>query len=276
MSWIENKTVIVTGASSGIGAYIAAELVREYNCRVIGIGRDENAMKSMIKEKLTYYCDNFSYQLFDVSVERNWELFADYLARNDIRPDIIINNAGMLPQFNSFQNYTQSEIDKVFGTNVFGCMYAIRAVLPMLRESQTPGIINIASSSALAPFAGTSVYSASKAAVLNFTEGLIGELGRSIYIGVVCPGFSMTSIFRNQKERRVSRMIEWVSTSPEVMAHKIIKGINKQKHRMIIGVDAKLMNFFSGLCPILSLKVYEQALKISGIKMFEDVFKNKI
>jgi len=273
LSWINGKTVVITGASSGIGMYLTTELIREYGCTVIGIGRDENAMKSMISEKLSFYSDNFSYKIFDVGVERNWEIFAGWLKKNDIMVDILINNAGILPQFDSFPNYTQGEIDKVFATNVFGSMYSIRALLPILKESQMPGVVNISSSSALAPFAGTSVYSASKAAILNFTEGLIGELGRSMYIGVVCPGFSMTGIFRNQKVQKRGKLIEWLSTSPKTMAHKIIKGIKKEKHRMVIGTDAKLMNIFSKLCPIISLKAYEVILERSKIKMFESVFR---
>lgn len=76
--WLINSTVIITGASGGIGKGIAMSLIKDYNCRVIGIARNEEKMKK-VKEELGYMADRFSYYLFDVSKEENWIEFAQKL-----------------------------------------------------------------------------------------------------------------------------------------------------------------------------------------------------
>ena len=110
-NWMNNKTVIITGASGGMGKGVAERLIKEHGCTVIGIARSEEKMKKVVEE-LGEYADKFSYQLFDVSVEQNWIDFVTYLRDNNIHPDVLINNAGILPKFDRFQNYTIDYIKK--------------------------------------------------------------------------------------------------------------------------------------------------------------------
>ena len=65
--WLNGKTVIVTGASGGMGAGIAATLIKKHNCRVVGVARNEAKMLKFIEELGPMYKDQFSYKLFDVS-----------------------------------------------------------------------------------------------------------------------------------------------------------------------------------------------------------------
>ena len=95
MDWIYGKTVLITGASSGLGRAMTVRLIKEHNCKVIGIGQSEPKMKSLIDE-LSYQKDAFTYQLFDVGVKKNWEIFSEKILANNINIDILINNAGIL------------------------------------------------------------------------------------------------------------------------------------------------------------------------------------
>lgn len=270
MDWIYGKTVLITGASSGLGRALSVQLIREQNCKVIGIGQSEEKMKSL-KEELTYLRDEFEYRIFDVSIEENWKLFANELLVEDKNVDLLINNAGMLLPFEKSVNYTEEQVHRCMDVNFHGCRYAINAMLPILRKSTMAGIVNISSSDALAAIIGTSIYSASKAALKAYTEVLIAELGREMYIGYVCPGFTRTEIFRNQYIQSESRLIKMASTKVDKVAKKIVKKIAKQKSRIIVGKDAKFMNFTSKFLPVAGLKLYEQIIKHSKIEMFENV-----
>ncbi len=270
MNWLYGKTILITGASSGLGRALTVQLIREYNCKVIGVGQSEPKMKSIIDE-LSYLRDAFSYSIFDVSVEENWEKFAWELENEEKEVDILINNAGMLPPFDKSQNYSEEQIARCMAVNFHSCRYSIRAMLPTLRKSTMSGIINITSAQVLAPLVGMSIYSASKAALKAYTETLIEELGREMYVGYVCPGFIRTDILRNQYVQSDSRLMRMISGSVDRMASKIIKKIGKQKARIIVGKDAKVMNFTAKFFPVLGLKFYEQIIKVSKIKMFENV-----
>ena len=169
--WFDYKTVIVSGASSGIGKGLVKKLIDEHGCRVIGIARNEAKMKKLVAE-LGEQARFFSYFLFDVSVKENWKTFADALREQGIQPDILINNAGILPKFDKFLNYSIEDIDRAMQINFYSSVYSMNALLPMLMQSKAAGVVNIASSAALCSLAGTSVYSASKAALKSLTESI--------------------------------------------------------------------------------------------------------
>ena len=88
-NWIDNKTVIITGASAGIGKGVTETLIKKHNCKVIGIARSQEKTEKFVEE-LGEYAKNFSYRLFDVSVKENWFEFADYLKENITEGDLVL------------------------------------------------------------------------------------------------------------------------------------------------------------------------------------------
>lgn len=271
MNWINGRTFIITGASSGIGREMTIRLIKEHGCTVIGIGRSKPKMKSL-KQELSYFSDHFSYHLFDTSVEQNWILFSEFLEKNKIQPDILINNAGMMPPFDYFDHYSDEDIERVFKTNFYSCVYGVRHMKKHLAESMMPGIVNISSSDALSAVPGTSLYAASKAAMKSYTECLLAELGREMYIGLIFPGFTRTDIFRNQYVKADSFLIKIMSTRADKMARKIIRAIDRRKNRKVIGKDAKAMNLFSKFFPVHAIKFYEIILRKSKAELFDNIF----
>ena len=153
--WLKGKTVVVTGASGGMGAGIAATLIKKHGCTVIGIARSEPKMLKFIEELGAEYASKFSYKLFDVSVKENWESFAEELKADGTKIDVLINNAGILPKFKRFDRYSYEEIERAMNINFYSCIYSTKTLLPMILESSTPAIINIDSSAALMTLAGT-------------------------------------------------------------------------------------------------------------------------
>ncbi len=273
-NWLDNKTVIVTGASSGMGKGITEKLIKEHGCTVLGVARSQQKMEALVAE-LGEYADKFSYQLFDVSDRANWDNYLNYLNENNIKPDILINNAGILPKFDKFQHYSIEDIEKAMNINFYSAVYSMHALLPLLLESPAPAIINIDSSAALMSLAGTSVYSASKAALKSLTESMREELRGKCYVGIVCPGFTKTDIFRNQSssDEKAQKMLNMVSTSCDTMVKWIMNGIKKQHELMVFGMDAAFMNYFGRLLPVQGGRLFSAVMKMSKLPLFDGVFK---
>ena len=272
-NWIDNKTVIITGASAGIGKGITEQLIKKHNCKVIGIARSQEKTEKFVEE-LGAYAKNFSYKLFDVSVKENWEEFAEYLKENNIQPDVLINNAGILPKFNKTQNYSIEEIERVMNINFYSAVYSINALLPMILKSSSPAIINVASSAALMSLAGTSTYSASKGALKSFTESLREDLRGKCYVTVICPGFTKTDIFRNQDSNTAKgeKMINAISTNCDKMVNMIVRGIENKSELMIFGFDAQFMKIFGRLTPVQGGRLFSAVMKMSKLPLFDAVF----
>lgn len=273
--WMNNKTVIITGASGGMGKGVAEKLIKEHGCTVIGIARSEEKMKKVVEE-LGDFADKFSYQLFDVAVEQNWLDFVDYLKGNDIHPDVLINNAGILPKFAKFQTYSVEYIKKAMDINFYSAVYSIHALLPILLESSSPAIINVDSSAALMTLAGTSVYSASKAALKALSEALREELRGKCYVGIVCPGFTKTDIFRDQdsSDAKGQKMLNMVSTSCDRMVKMIMHDIKTKKPLGVHGFDAAFMNYFGRIMPVQGGRLFSNVMKMSKLPLFDAVFKD--
>lgn len=268
---LKNKNVIISGVSSGIGKEIARILIERFNCKIFGIARDENKILSFIKELKNpeLFCN---YSLFDVSREDSWKDFANSLNEKDFTPDLLINCAGVLPKFKPFEKTDTSEIERVLNVNFLSCVYSLKHLLPLLKKSGYPCIVNVSSSASLADFAGITGYASSKSALKSFTLCLSAEIGKGGYVGCICPGFSSTGIFREQSaSEKDLKLIKKLSTSPEKVAKKTVKAIIKKKRLKVIGYDAKLMNFFYRLMPKTTSKIITKILKKSGLEIFKEL-----
>ena len=273
--WLQGKTVVVTGASGGMGAGIAATLIKKHGCTVIGIARNERKILNFINELGEENAKRFSYRLFDVSVRENWESFAKELEEENIAVDVLINNAGILPKFKRFDRYSYEEIERAMNINFYSCIYSVKTMLPILQKSSSPAIINIDSSAALMTLAGTSVYSASKAALKSYTEALRLEFAGKIYVGMVCPGFTKTDIFSGQGDvgkGRGSKIIEMVSTDCDKMVKMIMFGIERKMPMQVRGMDAHAMSICNRLLPVAGSKLYSTIMKAAKVDIFDEVF----
>lgn len=274
--WLKGKTVVVTGASGGMGAGIAATLIKKHGCRVVGVARSESKMLKFIEELGPAYAQQFSYKLFDVSSRENWENFAQELLDDGIRPSVLINNAGILPKFKRFDRYSYDEIEKAMNINFNSCVYGVKTFLPILLKEKDPAIINVDSSAALMTLAGTSMYSASKAALKGFTEALRVEFKGKMYVGLVCPGFTKTDIFRDQKNDggKGQKIMDMISTDCDIMVKMIMFGIEHKRPMMVHGLDAHAMSAFNRLLPVKGSELFSLVMKLADIDLFSEVFKD--
>ncbi len=274
--WLQGKTCVVTGASGGMGAGIAAALIKKHGCNVIGIARSEPKMKKFIEELGPSYAEQFTYRLFDVSKQENWIDFAAELAEKDIYIDVLINNAGILPKFKRFDRYSVEEIETVMNINFYSAVYSVKTLLPFLLQSECGAVINIDSSAALMSLAGTSAYSASKAALKSFTEAMREELRGKLYVGIVCPGFTKTDIFRNQEAEgeKGQKLINMISTDCDLMVKMIMFGIEHKRAMQVHGIDAHAMKMFGKLLPVNGARLFSAVMKAADVDIFSEVFND--
>ena len=266
----DNKTAIITGASSGIGKELSLLLMQKYNVKVIGVGRNEEKLKGI--QNYNQKTKNlFTYYTFDVGVLSEWQKFYTYITLNNIKVDILVNCAGVLPKMKKIENTTITELESVLHINFLSQVYGVKTFLQDIKKSPNGLIINVASSSAFCTFSGIAMYSATKSATLRFTESLICEEDK---IKVVCvlPGFTKTNIFVSQtQDTKASKIIDKIAKTPTYVANKIVKGIIKNKKRIVTGFDAKLMNFLYKFFPKIAPKIITKFLKNSKYQMFEDI-----
>jgi short-subunit dehydrogenase len=161
--------------------------------------------------------------------------------------------------------------------NFYSCIYSTKTLIPMLLESSTPAVINIDSSAALMTLAGTSMYSASKAALKGFTEALRVEFAGKMYVGLVCPGFTKTDIFRGQDNADNSngqKVMDMISTDCDVMVKRIMRGIELKAPMQVRGFDAHAMSIFNRAMPVYGSKLFSSVMRMANVDLFKEVFSD--
>lgn len=271
-SWLNGKTVVITGASGGLGFSVAKLLIEKYDCKIIGIARNESKILSAI-ETLGNKKGNFLYRLFDVSQKQNWLDFYDFLNKSNINIDVLINNAGFMLPFAKFEKYSETEIDEIIKTNFISNVISVKTLLPLLKKSKTPAIINVSSAAGLCAVVGQSMYCATKFAVKGFTETLQQEYKKQIYIGGIYPGFIKTDILNRQPDSaKNNKLINKMMMPLDKATKKIVRRISKKKKRTVMGFDGHSMSFFGRLFPRITPSIITKVLKASKQQMFDDVF----
>ena len=267
--WLNNKTIVITGASSGIGKELTKLFIKQNNCHVIGVARSQEKIEKLIAE-LGNYANKFEYRLFDVGVQQNWEDFAKSINKPI---DLLINNAGMFYKFDNFLNVPLQTGKQIMDTNFYSVVYGCKHMLPKINKNG--GIVNICSSDALIAVAGTNYYAASKGAVKSFTQSLAGEFS-NYYIGCMLPGFTDTDIFRDvQFNNKEARLLKKFISSCSKISKKIYNAILKRKQYKVVGYDAKFFNFLAKTNMANGAKLINGVLQKTKLDIFSTVkYKN--
>ena len=189
---LQGKIAFITGAARGIGKATALLLAKE-GVNVGLLARTETTLKEVAAE-IEGLGVKVAYATADVSSQEQVEAAIASLT-NDLGPaDILINNAG-IATFGTVMDMDPKEWQQIIDTNLMGTYYVTRAVLPQLIEKNGGDIINISSTSGLSGAATSSAYSASKFAVIGFTESLAQEVRRNnIRVSALTPSTVATDL----------------------------------------------------------------------------------
>ena len=181
---MSQKVILITGASSGIGAGIARELAKTDAVLLLGARREERL--TALAEELRVNGAEVEIQALDVTRRSSVEQFAAFALEKWGRIDVIINNAGIMP-LSLMSSLKVDEWDQMIDVNIKGVLYGIAAVLPSMLERSSGHIINIASIGALAVSPTAAVYCATKFAVRAISDGLRQE-NSQLRVTCVHPG----------------------------------------------------------------------------------------
>ncbi|MBN8411526.1 MULTISPECIES: SDR family oxidoreductase [Halomonas] len=182
---IQDKVVIITGASSGLGEATAKRLAKGGARLVLGARRDDRLKR--LCEEIKAEGGQAVYRVTDVTDREQVEALAQ-LARDEFgRIDVLVNNAGLMP-LSPLDKLKVDEWDQMVDVNIKGVLYGIAAVLPTMREQHEGHVINLSSVAGHVVFPAAAVYCATKFAVKALTEGLRQESGGEIRATNISPG----------------------------------------------------------------------------------------
>ncbi|RYC41007.1 SDR family NAD(P)-dependent oxidoreductase [Pectobacterium zantedeschiae] len=186
-------SVLVTGASTGLGAVYADRFARRGHNLVL-VARDVTRMEALATGLRAQYSIEVDVLPADLTQETELDAVAKRL-ETDTSITILVNNAGMsLP--GTFTTQTPADIDRLIAVNLTAVVRLARAVAPRLAKAGTGSIINISSVVGLAPEFGMTIYGATKAFVLFLSQGLSLELGpQGVYVQAVVPAVTRTEIW---------------------------------------------------------------------------------
>ncbi len=263
----EHTTILVTGASSGIGKNLAELLITKYGAKVIGVSRSQEKLNS-VKELLG---DKFTPLVADVGEEKDWQKLKAYILDNGLTLGGIINCAGVLPEFSAFTKDYFDNNESVIKTNYLSVIYSAKYFLQMLQSLDKAVMVNVSSSSALCPFAGVSLYSSTKTAVERFSECLAFE-NKKVKVVTVMPGFTKTEVLRSQNfSDKEKGLIDKISANPHRVAKKILRKASRGKKRVITGFDAHLMNFLFKFFPRTAPRLIGWFLRKTKMEGFKKI-----
>ena len=261
MTAIRGSAAAVTGAASGIGRALALELAAR-GCDVALADRDEAGLQTVAAEINRAHSQKVTLHRVDVSEPQQIADFAQAATSAHPGLNIVVNNAGvaLLGQFNEID---QAQMDWLMNINFWGVVHATRAFLPHLARQREAHIVNLSSIFGIIAPPGQTAYAAAKFAVRGFSESLRHELRMAaspIRLSVVHPGGVSTNIVRNSRagtgvtdnERRaqlIERFDAAAKTTPAAAALRIIRGIEKNQPRILIGSDARFMDLLQRFRP---------------------------
>ena len=219
---LHEKVCVVTGASSGIGRATAVRL-RAEGAIVCAAARREDRLRKLVDE---LGGGPHSYVVTDVSNRDAAHRLAAHVERVYGRCDVLVNNAGIPGARVPFSDpEAVADFEKVIATNLFGAVYCTAELLPVLESSAPASVVNVASVAGRIAIAGAPSYTASKFALVGWSEALHYELaGKGITVSLVEPGFVPTEAFP-QGDLRSDPVLRHILASDEEVAGTIVDAV---------------------------------------------------
>ena len=263
MTAIRGAAASVTGAASGIGRALAIELAAR-GCDLALADRDEAGLQAVAAEigKANTPARKVTIHRVDVSEPGQIADFAQAAVAAHPGLNIVINNAGVA-LMGRFDEIDQAQMDWLMNINFWGVVHATRAFLPHLARQREAHIVNLSSIFGIVAPPGQTAYAAAKFAVRGFSESLRHELQIAespIKLSVVHPGGVATNIARNsrcgsgvtdntRRAESIERFDNAARTTPASAARQIIRGIERNAPRILIGADARCLDLVQRFRP---------------------------
>jgi 3-oxoacyl-[acyl-carrier protein] reductase len=203
---MNDKVVLVTGASRGIGSAIARAAAEEGAAVVINYNHSETEAQGLAEELRSRGLKAETFKA-DVSVEAEVQALFRFVRERFGRLDVLVNNAGIVGN-NLLLMTSTEELDRIIAVNCRGSFLCLRAAAKIMMKQRSGRIINLASIVGRRGNRGQAAYSASKAFVIGMTLSAAKELGESgVCVNAIAPGFIDTDMTRGLKEEVRQKLI---------------------------------------------------------------------
>ena len=257
---VQDKVALITGGSRGLGLVLARELA-DRGARIAICARDRDELQRAKEDLESRGAEVFD-AICDVRDQSAVEtMIADVRSRFG-RIDILVNNAGVI-QVGPLESQTQSDFEEAMNVHFWGPYYAMRAVLPEMRQRGEGRIANISSIGGKIAVPHLTPYCASKFALAGLSNGMRAELAKdNIYVTSVFPGLMRTgshinAFFKGQNEKEFALFslmngLPLTSVSAENAARQIANAIEKGSVELVISPQAKIAAKVNALFPSLT------------------------
>jgi NADP-dependent 3-hydroxy acid dehydrogenase YdfG len=256
MKTLDNKVAVITGAGSGIGRALAVNLAGRGALLAISDVDDAGLAETVDRVRAAGAREVRSDHL-DVADRAAFTAYAAAVAEQFGRVNLVVNNAGVALA-GDLEDLEYADMDWIMGINFWGVVQGTKEFLPHLIASGDGHLVNISSLFGLVSMPGQSMYNAAKYAVRGLSEAVREEMlvaGHPVGVTVVHPGGIKTAIARNARysakedgaesarlfDKKLARM------SPERAAEIILKGVENDKARVLVGIDAHALHHLAKL-----------------------------
>ena len=241
---LRGKTVVITGASSGIGRATALEMARRGANVVLGARRIEEL------ERTAASCRSLGVDAVAIVTDVTRRDDCVRLIEAAPRVDVLVNNAGFAI-YDAVVDARADDLRAMMDTNYFGTVHCTQAVLPQMLARGSGAIVNVGSILGIMGVARMSGYCATKFALAGFTEALRNEvIDRGVRVALVCPGTTDTDFFVKADRRKIpaaSRLL--LGMSPERVARAICDAAGDGPYRRIMPLLAFVYMRFKEISP---------------------------
>ena len=294
MTIIAGQTVLLTGASRGIGVFIARALAKE-KATIVGVSRSQEAL-DQVSAEVKALGGRWLGIRYDLSKLEDLPNLVQQINKFAGPIDILINNAG-IEIYRQFQDYSTAELQLILTINLLSAMELSRLVLPTMLAHSRGHIVNIASLAGKKGNPYNSIYSASKAGLLMWTDALRQELASTgVRISAICPGYVSGEGMIADTGVPIPKLAG--ASTPDDVAKAVIRAIKQNQAEVIVNQDpitATISKLLMGLWQIFpqfgdtvyqwmgvgklnQLRIENQkpvALKFSGSKSMVTVTSDK-
>lgn len=251
---LQGKTVLITGASRGIGRAIALEFAKHRVGSLLLVARDHQRLTEVVAEVATFGVAAIPIALdLTAPIEVNIAIAKAWRSYGPI--DLLINCAGVAHQ-RSFLKSRLPEVQAEIDTNLVGLYTITRLVARRMVTQRSGTIVNVSSLMGKIAAPTMATYSATKFAILGFTQALRGELApHNVKVTALLPTLTHTDMIRDLK------LFRWVvAMSPQQVAKTLIKGLEKDSPEILVGWQSHWAVLGNRLMPWL----LEKVLRISA------------
>jgi 3-hydroxy acid dehydrogenase / malonic semialdehyde reductase len=237
MESIKNKTVLITGASSGFGE-ACAKLFAEKGAKLILAARREDKLKKLAEELKRNFNAEYVIVKLDVRDNKEVQKAIEGLPAEWKEIDILINNAGLSRGLDKLHEGSIEDWEEMIDTNIKGLLYVSKAVIPLMVKRNTGHIVNIGSIAGHEVYPKGNVYCATKHAVDAITKGMRIDLnGTNIRVSTIDPGLAETEFsmvrFRGNEERAKNVYKGLEPLSPEDIADAVLFTVTRRKNTVV-------------------------------------------